>query len=423
MQNSAETFSILHSIGQAFYDFWWLFFPPLLFFIFKIIWADYALVHSATSWIKKMEWTFLEIIPPKEIEKGPKLMESFFTGITGVLTTYSTFDQYLKGAYAHDRFSVELVGEEGKVHFYVRTQKKYRNLIEAQLYAQYPDAEINEVPDYTLRFPKVIPNKNWDLWGSDFEFTDPHPFPIRTYDRFEESVTGEMIDPMAAITEVLGKLGPGQYIWLQYVLQPLPEKWNKEKKQRAVVDKITGRNQVASKSIWNDFTDVFSNLWAGLFSPVEFKKAEKKEQQPLEFRLTPVEKDVLKALEENLGKNFFMVKMRFIYLGRKETFDKGFVSSFVGAVKQFNEINFNQLKPNDISKTYGNYLLKKSRMAFRQRKIYNRYRNRNMDGAKMNMSVKELATVFHFPDMGVKSPAVPRVASKLGSAPANLPVE
>ncbi|HLD34432.1 MAG TPA: hypothetical protein VJB62_01065, partial [Patescibacteria group bacterium] len=57
-----------------------------------------------------------------------------------------------------------------------------------------------------------------------------------------------------------------------------------------------------------------------------------------------------------------------------------------------------------------------------QRKIYNRYRNRNMDGALMVFSTKELATLYHFPDMGVKSPAIIRTESKLGAAPANLPV-
>jgi hypothetical protein len=46
-----------------------------------------------------------------------------------------------------------------------------------------------------------------------------------------------------------------------------------------------------------------------------------------------------------------------------------------------------------------------------------------MDGAKIVMSAKEMATLFHFPDMGVKSPSIRRVESKLGSAPANLPVE
>jgi len=419
----SNNLSILSSFWQVFANAWWIILPVAFYYIFKIIWMDYAVIYSVRSWHRLLDWTVLEIIPPREIEKGPKLMESIFTGITGVLTTPNTFDKFLKGAFT-DRFSLELVGEEGQVHFYIRTQKKYRNMVEAQIYAQYPDAEISEVPDYTARFPKVIPNKNWDLWGTDFEFLKDPVYPIKTYDKFEESVSGEMIDPMAAMAEVLGALPPGQHIWMQYIIEPLPEPWNLEKAQKKVIAKLTGREAPEPMGLLDHLGDVFSNLFAALWGPVEFKTVAKKEESPLEFRLTPVEKDVLKAVEENLGRNFFKTKMRLIYLGRKDGFDKSFVSSFVGTLKQFNDINMNQIKPNDISKTYSGYLFKKARMAFRQRRIYTRYKNRNLpDGVSVIFSTKELATVFHFPDMGVKSPAVPRIASKMGTAPANLPIQ
>lgn len=414
------SFQTFGAAGQVFYHTWFIILPIAFYYIFKIIWLDFARFRSERSWFRGLEWVMLEIIPPREIEKGPKTMESIFSGIAGVLTTHNTFDAYLKGAFT-DRFSLEMVGEEGKTHFYIRTQKKYRNLVEAQIYAQYPDAEIQEAFDYTNNFPRVIPNKYWELWGTDFEFVMPPAYPIRTYDKFEETVTGEMVDPMAALAEVMGTLGPGQHIWLQYVLEPLKEDWKKE--QKKVIDKLTGRASESSIGLWADIVDVFSNIIKALFSPVEFSKAEKKEEAPLEFRLTPVEKEILKAVEENLGRNSFKTKMRFIYLGKADGFEKPYVSSFIGAIKQFNDMNMNQVKPNDISKTYANFLFKEARLALRQRKIYNRYRNRNMDGANVVFSTKELATVFHFPDMGVRSPSVPRIASKLGTAPANLPIE
>jgi hypothetical protein len=422
ISNGASINLIFSAFGQAIANFWWLIFPIMLYFIFKIIWVDYVAFYSPGSWHKSQEWTYLELIPPREIERGPKPMESFFQGITSVLTTYSTFQKYLAGAMWHDRFSLEIVGEEGKIHFIIRTQKKHRNMIEAQIYAQYPDAEIREVPDYTESFPKVIPNIDWTLWGSDLEFVAPGAYPIKTYDKFEESITGEMIDPMAALMEVLGTLGPGEHAWLQFVIQPLPEKWGIEKEQKKIIEKLTGRGSGEIAGLASHIGDVFSNLIPGLFAPPVFNAAAKKDEAPLEFRLTPIEKDILKAVEDNLGKNFFSSKIRLLYIARKEIYDSARVGSIFGAIKQFNEINYNQFKPDDTSKTYGNYLFKKQRLAFRQRKIYNRYKNRNMDGTKLPLSVKELATIFHFPDMGVKSPATPRTAAKLGSAPANLPI-
>lgn len=410
----------LRAMGQAFYYFWWLVLPITLFYIFKIIWFDFVLDKSKFSWLKSLDWILLEVIPPRDYEKSPKVMETFFIGLSGVITTHNQLDVWTKGAIL-DRFGVELVGEEGKVHFFIRSLRKHRNMVEAHIYSMYPEAEIVEVEDYTKKFPRVIPNRDWDLWGTDMELQKPDPYPIKTYDKFEETISGTMIDPIAALTEVIGTLGPGQHIWLQYVLDPLPEKlWAEENK---IVQELAGRKASETKGILSHFWEVIASVPKAFFTPVEFAGEEKKEQQPLEFRLTPGEKELLKAVEDNLGKNAFKVKMRFIYLSRKEVFDKAKVSAFIGALKQFNDQNFNSFKPNDISKTYANYLFKKERLAYRQRLVYLRYKFRSMDDAKFVLSTKELATVFHFPDIGVKAPSITKVEAKRGTAPSNLPIE
>jgi hypothetical protein len=423
MNNASDIGSILGIFGQAFIIFWWIVLPILFYYIFKVLWVDFVTFYSPNSWHGGQSWTYLEIIPPREIERGPKMMENIFTAMTGVLSTFNTFDEYLKGAFWHDRFSAELVGEEGKMHFYIRAQKKYRPLIESHIYAQYPDAKVLEVTDYTENFPKIVPNKFWDLWGSDFEFVAKNAIPIKTYEKFEESVTGEMIDPISAIAEVIGSLGPNQHIWLQYVLQPLPEGERKKDEHMNVIKKLKGEPVVEPMSFFGHLLDVITNIPAALSAPVVFGAADKKDMAPLEFRLSPTEKDLLKATEENLGKNLFKTKMRMILIGRKENFDRTSVSSFVGAIKQFNDINFNQVKPEDISKTVGIIFFTKQRADFKKRKIYNRYRKRNMDGTNIVFSVKELATVFHFPDMSVKAPSITRTEAKLGGAPSNLPIE
>lgn len=393
--------------------------PLVLWYIFKYVWKDYVIEYSSRSWLNLLQWTVLEIIPPKDIEKSPKVMESIYAGIAGVVVSISVFDEWLKGAFT-DQFSMEIVGDEGATHFYIRTQKKFRNLIEAQVYAQFPDAEILEVPDYVNRFPKVIPNKDWDLWGTDVEFKMPDPYPIKTYDKFEEDITGTMIDPLAAMAEVIGKLGPGQHIWLQYIIQPQKEIWRDD--EMKLVDKLAKKAEKKEKNILEHIVEVIANLPKALFGPIEFAAEEAKNEQPVEFKLTPGEKEVLKAVEENLGKNAFKTKMRLLVLGRKEGFDKANVSSFFGSLKQFSDLNLNNFKPNDASKTYAYYFMKKARMAARQRKIYCRYKSRSMDGVKIVLTTKELATVFHFPNMEVKAPSVTMIRSKRGTAPANLPV-
>jgi len=419
MENLQDFFSIYKAVWEAAVTWWWIVFPAVFYWMFKAFWMDYVIGGFLSDLAEKS--IMLEIIPPKNIERGPKPIEALFSGIAGVSVTISPFDKYLKGTLMH-RFSLELVGKEGEIHFYIRTDKKYRNLIEANVYAQYPDAEVIEVEDYTKNFPKTIPNKDWDIWGADVEALKPDPFPIRTYDHFKEDITGEMIDPMASMVEVLGKLGPGQHIWLQYVIWPQQEKWNREKTQRDVVAELAGRKKDESLGIWDDFMEVLSNVIKGIFNPIEFKSKEKKEEQPLEFKLTPVEKDILKKVEENLSYNMFCVKMRYLILAKKDVFDKAFVSTFTGAIKQFNDQNLNSFKPNELSKTHAAYIFSDSRLEHKKRKIYKRYKDRNMDGILFTLSSKEMATVYHFPDMGVMAPALPRVDSKKGSAPANLPI-
>jgi hypothetical protein len=389
-------------------------------YLFKFIWKDYVIEYAKDAWLNHLEWTVLEIIPPKNTEKSPKVMEAIYAGIAGVVASINPFDEWLKGAFT-DQFSLEIVGEEGTIHFYIRTQKKFRNLIEAQIYAQFPDAEIFEIPDYVNKFPKIIPNKNWDLWGSDLEFKMPDPYPIKTYDKFEEDVTGTIIDPLAAMAEVIGKLGPGQHIWLQHVILPLPETWRNE--ELKLINKLAKKAEKKEKNLLEHMAEVVANFPKAFVGPIEFAANEPEKDQPVEFKLTPGEKEVLKAVEENLGRNAFKTKMRLLVFGRKEVFDKTLVSSFFGSLKQFSDLNLNNLKPNDVSKTYANYIMKKSRLEARQRKIYRRYKSRSMDGALMVFSTKELATLFHFPNMEVKAPSVTMIQSKRGTAPSNLPIE
>lgn len=414
-----QLFSNLGAIAEVFSYVWFIILPVAFYYLFKLIWKDYVQI----KWLKSLEYVLLEIIPPRNIEKSPQPMESLFWGISGVLTTHNALEEWVKGQMTF-RFSFELVSDEGTVRFYIKTPKQFRNLIEAHLYAQYPDVIINEVPDYVTEVPAVIPNKDWNLWGTDFDFANPDPYPIRTYRHFQEDVTGKMIDPLSALVENMGKLGPGQKIWFQYVVIPLHETWNKE--EHKIIDELaqrTKKSKGALESLWEDLADIFSNILGGLFSPVEFaKKEEEEKEQPLEFRLTPVEKEILKAVENNIGKNMFKVKMRFIYLGKRENFDKTTVSAFVGGIKQFNDINLNSFKPNDKSKTYASFLWINARLRFRQRKIFKRYRDRDPTGVTVVLSTEELATVYHMPDMSVVAPGVTFVEAKRGGAPANLPV-
>ncbi len=411
---------VLSSIGIVFSVTWYFILPPLLYWAFRPLWED----HTFRKFLASIPYTVLEIIPPQNIEKSPKLMESFFAGLHGIDTTIPINEMMISGRRI-EYFSLELVGDSGEVHFYIRTPSYYRGIVESNLYAQYPEVQLVEVDDYVNRVPRIVPNKNWEIWGADAKLSGPDPMPIRTYNKFQEDITGKMIDPLSSILEVMGKLGPNQKVWFQILINPVKEGWEKKEGQK-MIDKLAGKEKEVSKvDVIGDVKDVFGNLVKGVQGPVEFAtKEEKKNEQPLEFRLTPGEKERLKALEENMTKNQFKTKIRFAYVGRKENFDKpGVVGGFWGAMKQFSDQYSNGISIDDPTKTYAWYFMTQSRLRFRQRKLFQRYIDRDPTGVKFTLSTMELATIFHVPDMSVMAPAIQRVEAKRGGAPFNLPIK
>lgn len=415
-------------IASAAGDVWFVVLPPLLYFLFMLLWMDHVSAKFASKW----EWVLLEIIPSREIEKSPHPMELIFSGFSGVIKSPSAVEEFIGGEIPTS-FSLELIGTEGKAHFYIRTLKGFRNLVEAHFYAQYPDIEIVEVDDYVTQVPRSVPNNEWDMWGVEFKLLKPDLYPIRTYKFFEESVTGKMIDPLAGLVEVIGKAPPGQNMWLQLIITPVKEDWG-PKQGQATIEEFLGHEKVESPGIfarlWHDLSEIFSNLFTALLGKeIEWTalgEAPAKDEAPVEFRLTPGQKDVLKALESNIGKPMYRVKMRYIYVGRREGFSKQTgVSAFIGGIKQFNDLNLNSMVPDDLTKTYANYLWVDSRTRYRQRKLFRRYISRDTDDQtnRFMLSSEELATLYHIPDMQVVAPSLTRVVAKRGGAPANLPVQ
>ncbi len=415
-------------IASAAGDVWFVVLPPLLYFLFMLLWMDHVSAKFASKW----EWVLLEIIPSREIEKSPHPMELIFSGFSGVIKSPSAVEEFIGGEIPTS-FSLELIGTEGKAHFYIRTLKGFRNLVEAHFYAQYPDIEIVEVDDYVTQVPRSVPNNEWDMWGVEFKLLKPDLYPIRTYKFFEESVTGKMIDPLAGLVEVIGKAPPGQNMWLQLIITPVKEDWG-PKQGQATIEEFLGHEKVESPGIfarlWHDLSEIFSNLFTALLGKeIEWTalgEAPAKDEAPVEFRLTPGQKDVLKALESNIGKPMYRVKMRYIYVGRREGFSKQTgVSAFIGGIKQFNDLNLNSMVPDDLTKTYANYLWVDSRTRYRQRKLFRRYISRDTDDQtnRFMLSSEELATLYHIPDMQVMAPSLTRVVAKRGGAPANLPVQ
>ncbi|MBT3355785.1 hypothetical protein HN784_04590 [bacterium] len=421
-------FSVLQ---DTFKNLWWVILPIPVWKIFYLVWEEYI----DLMWAVATPRITLEIIPPADTEKGPKIMEQIFHGLH-TQSSLNKFEIYCGWRTNQDKFSFEIASHEGSVHFYINCPATTRNNVEAQIYAQYPDTEIFQVEDYVWSHtPKNLPNVEWDVWGTTLKLVSEDQLPIRTHKHFKEEITGVMIDPLSSLTEVMSAIGKDQHVWFQIVFTPLHERdWHPQSMD--YINKLIGKgeSEKTKKSFFGYLGEFFvlpGNILRGmlveeaeLIAP-EMGSTEEIVKNDFNInKLSPDEQERVKAVYENISKIAFGTTMRFVYTGKRDGFNKALgVAGVMGAIKQFGDTNLNALYPDPRSKTFALYGFTDSRLAFRQRRVVQNFRDRSFSQGKFVFNIEELATVYHFPDMSVKSPNVSRVDAKKGSAPANLPIE
>lgn len=407
-------------------SYWWVFVPFFLFFVFLDIWLFYKREHYK----KSIKWTLLEVRLPKEVEKTPKAMEQIFAAMHA---TYSfgilPRDKWLRGK-VENWMSFEIAGRAGAVYFFIRVPEDYRNLLESAIYAQYPDAEITLVPeedDYVNQFPAVLPDDTYDVWGTDFVLARNNAYPIRTYEYFEHPVREEKrIDPIASITEVMSKLESSEAIWLQLLIRPTGDKWVEKAKE--VVDELLGQKKKPEYALsWiekgvRELVIFIFNFFKAFFEHPQWEEEEKKEEKEVKKEISPGQRKVIEAIENKMSKIGFEAALRFVYIDRKDSFTRKNISGVMGALRQFNTYDMNALKPNLKTMPLARAPFRKMKILHKKRMLYTSYRLREFPKEFSVLNTEELATLYHFPIGGVKSPMLRRVAVKKGGLPSDLPI-
>jgi len=408
----SEAFSI---IWFVFAGLWWFIAPVLLLMIFLPLWKFYVQAH----YVANIEWTLLEVKIPKNIARTPKAMEQVFAALH---STYH-YDMKILEAWwdgvVQPWTSLEIVGQSGSVSFYARVFSRFRNLLEAAIYAQYPGAEIREAPDYIGNLPERLPNEKYDLFGSNFILRTDDGYPIRTYEYFEDIEDERRLDPIAAITEAMSKLKEGETIWLQILVSPVLDEW--KKKAEMLINKLIGAKEKPKASLFGEFMAGFSNVFSGEPAVPEKKQPE---DQPNKIRfMTQGQRDVVQAIEEKIAKIGFRSNIRFVYIDKRDSFSKANVSAVIGALAQFNTQNLNALRIDGKTLTKGKFPMKARRALMRKVTLYDDYRSRDFAVRSSVFNTEELATLYHYPTLVVEAPKLQRIEAKKKEPPANLPIE
>jgi hypothetical protein len=430
---------IISTIWAIIKNWWWIFLPLLLYRPFLFCWL----------WWRKEKWMFsqkkalLEIKMPKEVLKPLRAMEQVFSSIWGnVFDPADWWEKWVDGK-GLDNIQLEILSLGGVPHFYIRCSKDRRNAIEASIYSQYPDAEISIADDYTKYVPRDVPNKDWELWGTDYELVKPDVFPLKTYSKFFEEKTEakeeKRVDPVATLLEGMGKLGPGEQLWVQIDIIPITSTGKEAEggydfvaEGRKVADKLAKRPEKAqAKSILGGVADL---LITG--KPLEEEVEREEPLIPVEMKLTPGEREIVAGVEEKVAKRCFKSYIRFIYIAKRDVYFGGAKGIPFGFFNQFCTENLNTLKPwpRTITKIKRYPILdfiRARRLFVRKRGLFFRYVSRfaplfpkRAQKGVFILNTEELATIFHFPGrMVAPAPFVPRVESKKGEAPPGLPME
>ncbi len=425
----------LQVIWEIVATWWWLPLPFILYPIFKFHWRFWRVVVWLST---ENPMTLIEIRLPSENLKPMRAMETVLTGLWQVYVDPNWFEKYWKGEDCLS-FSLEIAAIEGVPHFLMRIPEKQRDVFETHIYAQYPDAEIEEVEDYTKKVPQDIPNKEWDVWGTDYTMVKDDCYPIKIYTDFEserETKEEKRIDPISALMEGLSKLGPGEQIWIQIGVRPVT---NLETgffdKAKAECQKIAGRKAPSSpKSILREVGQEIIKI----FLPEPKVGEEKAEEEAYpEMKLTSGEKEILKGIEHKMSKHVFKTFIRYVYVTKRDSFQGGRPKIPMSYFNEFNTNNMNMMIPwgKTITKVKQNWYdwfwFRERRLYTKKRSMFRNYINRDpafdpleVKGATYHLSTSELATIFHFPSRTVSPPsAISRVDAKKREAPYDLPVE
>jgi len=381
----------------------WL--PIALAAILRRKWLEYVQVKQNMN----TEYVLLEIRLPEEITRTPLAMETVVNVMYHTGTPQDWYDGLFKGI-TRPQFSLEIASFEGDVRFFMRTPKKLKEMLKAQIYSQYPTVEVHEVEDYAEKIQ--YDEKTMNIWVIEQKLAKADPYPIKTYvdwglDR-EGLKEEEKVDPINSILEFMGSLGKGEYLFFQIIVRShIGEKvWGEKKRPEW--------QEIAQKEV----DKIIEKL--------------KREGGTSEFAMyrppTEGEKELMEALNRNVRKKPFDTGIRILYFGYK---DGGYKSERHSAVptmmRTFQSHTLNNLKP--VFRNSFNWWLANPfgiRKRMREREAFQAYRWRSYflppyERPYFVLSSEELATIYHFPGRVTTTPTLQREPSRKAQAPPNLP--
>lgn len=397
-----------------------------------------------------METAVLRVAVSKANERGPIVMEHILAALHGIEKNYSTWD-YLAGR-PEPRLSLEIANVGNKIQFFIWTPQKFKNVIESQIYAQYPDVEIEQADDYALQAfspnenkvqkaqapsaspsnPENLPevyqahrlHETHSVVTAELRLRAPDFYPIKRYGQFEEKITQSISEPLAGVTATLSKLNAtDEQAWMQFVISPDQSPWRNRAKKCL---RILSQGQFSESERMQAFlirAQLSEGFWPRLFyTPFLFtfwmmrgfrtekliKDTSGKEVSE-DLTRSHDKEDAISASVDKINRLTYEVNVRLVYIPRRENLDLATLklNEIAGSLRQFDLRNSNGLDVSRINQSNA--------------QILKRYQQRLVTRPNY-LSIEELATLYHMPSAEVGTPNVLWVSSRKLEPPHDLPI-
>jgi type IV secretory pathway TraG/TraD family ATPase VirD4 len=298
--------------------------------------------------------------------------------------------------YGQRHVALEIIAKDKEITFYIGVPITLLDMVEKMLSSQYPDSLIEEAEEHNI-FSQDW--KKMGICGGLLKLYKPFIYPIKTYKNIEA-------EPLESITNTLGKLEPGEGTAIQILIRPVHPR--KMRKGRAFVKKT--QNQKSGIGIIGEVTNA-------VVSP----NSSSQDSQPV--KLTAMEEEVNKAIEEKAGKPSFETAIRFVVSTGNTQRSETILAELQGAFAQFNDQNLNGFRfrrEQNIDKLVTDYIFR-----FFEHKLFSTKRivAGGFIGHKNILNAEELASIFHLPNFLISSPGIKWLPAKRVETPINLPAE
>jgi len=293
----------------------------------------------------------------------------------------------------HDHLSFEvIVDDEQLISFYMVVPRPIQRFVEQQVQAQFPAAVILETEDYNVFNPKG------EAIISEMTLKKDQMFPLQTFEKMES-------DPLDSITNALSKFEKGEGAAIQYVIRSANSSWhNLSAKVASGMQQGKKLKEALAEAKGGGFKKVFKMVGKSFA-----KKEEPMSQPPKpEYKLSPMEEEVVKNLEEKTSQAGFDVNVRVVVStkekGMAELKMKSILSGFVQYSTYEYGNSFKASSPSSKPKIINDF-------------IFRKFNEKN----SFVLNASEMASLWHLPLDTTQTPSIRWLAAKKAPVPANLP--